>query len=205
MAQPIVGTCSCIICVSDGVVESTDHWQHCAWMAGNYKSKVLLETKESGGIGETTMLPLRDHPSQRKFFRGKFEHLVTQNLYDFISYHGVNRWIPSESKSWIPYVLHQARLWQLLQGQGWRRLLIAVLWWCRRNRTIRRLASARRNESRRFVVVLRFQCWATSRRPSHSRSAAFFFSPPPPAALKWNRPGGRRVQREAGHQWTRRY
>eukprot|EP00291_Cryptomonas_curvata_P026961 CAMPEP_0172175470 /NCGR_PEP_ID=MMETSP1050-20130122/14248_1 /TAXON_ID=233186 /ORGANISM="Cryptomonas curvata, Strain CCAP979/52" /LENGTH=121 /DNA_ID=CAMNT_0012847581 /DNA_START=96 /DNA_END=462 /DNA_ORIENTATION=+ len=37
-------------------------------MLGNFKSKVMFETKDSDGIGESTMLQLWTHPSQRKFF-----------------------------------------------------------------------------------------------------------------------------------------
>ena len=55
MAQPIlaVGTLYCFML--HVVVESPDH---CAWLAGNFQSKVLFETKDSDAKGETTENPL---------------------------------------------------------------------------------------------------------------------------------------------------
>ncbi len=47
------------------VVESPDH---CAWLAGNFQSKVLFETKGSEAKGETIVVQQRNHPSQEKFF-----------------------------------------------------------------------------------------------------------------------------------------
>ena len=48
------------------VVESADD---CAvGPAGNFRSKVLFETKESEALGETTVLQTRLHPGQQKFF-----------------------------------------------------------------------------------------------------------------------------------------
>ncbi len=63
MAQPIVGTLYCFMLHI--VVESPDH---CAWLAGNFQSKVLFETKDSEAKGETTAVQFRKHPSQEKFF-----------------------------------------------------------------------------------------------------------------------------------------
>ncbi len=65
MAQPIqvVGTLYCFLL--HVVVESPDH---CAWLAGNFQSKVLFETKHSEAAGETTAVQIRNHPSQEKFF-----------------------------------------------------------------------------------------------------------------------------------------
>ncbi len=65
MAQPIlvVSTLYCIML--HFVVESPDS---CAWLAGNFQSKVLFDTKNSEAKGETTAVRLRDHPSQEKFF-----------------------------------------------------------------------------------------------------------------------------------------
>ena len=108
----------------------------------------------------------------------------------------------SESKSLIPYVQRLARLWQLLQGQGWWRLLIAVLGRCRRNWTICRLTSARRNES--LVVVRHFQCGATSTPGA---------MPEPPAARVQGRQSGvaRHCAQAPGrcqqidHTWARAY
>ena len=65
MAQPIlvVGTLYCFML--HVVVESPDH---CAWLAGNFQSKVLFETKGSQAKGETAAVQQRNHPSQEKFF-----------------------------------------------------------------------------------------------------------------------------------------
>ena len=53
MAQPIlvVGTLYCFML--HVVVESPDH---CAWLEGNFQSKVLFETKGSEAKGETTVV-----------------------------------------------------------------------------------------------------------------------------------------------------
>ena len=40
---------------------------HCAGMAGNFQLQVLIERRESVGLGETTMLQTRAHPRQRQF------------------------------------------------------------------------------------------------------------------------------------------
>ena len=66
MAQPILvdGTLYCFL-LHVVVVESPDH---CAWMAGNFQSKVLFETKHSEAAGEITAVQIRNHPSQEKFF-----------------------------------------------------------------------------------------------------------------------------------------
>ena len=63
--QPIlvVGTLYCFLL--HVVVESPDH---CAWLAGNFQSKVLFETKHSEAARETTAIQIRNHPSQEKFF-----------------------------------------------------------------------------------------------------------------------------------------
>ena len=43
------------------VVESPDH---CTWLAGNFQSKVLIETKESDVKGETTVIQNRTQASK---------------------------------------------------------------------------------------------------------------------------------------------
>ncbi len=69
MTQPIVGTLFTLMLHI--VDESPDH---CAWLAGNFQSKILFETKDSEAKGETTAVQICKHPSQEEFFEflGKF-------------------------------------------------------------------------------------------------------------------------------------
>ena len=66
MAQPILVAGTLYCCMLHVVAESPDH---CAWLAGNFQSKVLFETKGSEAKGETTVAQQRNHPSKEKFIQ----------------------------------------------------------------------------------------------------------------------------------------